>query len=588
MNETTALHSYRKVESATDKKAIIRNNILPFYANPARAGQQPQDEPDGITACYERLSQEDKNEGESNSIANQKRILERYCKEHGYTPFRHYDEDDGYSGTTFNRPGFQRMLADIKAGKIARVIVKDMSRFGRDYLQVGMFTDILFPDFGVHFIAVNDGVDSTRGDNEFTAIRNVFNEMYARDTSKKLKATWQTKGKSGEHLCTRPPYGYRKDPQNKKKWLVDEEAAAVVQQIFALCVEGMGPSQIANRLKDQKILCPSAYFQSKGVKVPVKPPKDPCRWVNEAVSRILERLEYIGYTVNFKTVKPSYKQKKIVANDPEKWEIFEGTQEPIIEFETFMIVQNIRRGRRRITRSGEPGILSGLVYCGTCGGKMYQQRPNAKNKQGRFVCSTYSEDTSECTTHSIRNVVLEEIVLRHLREAIAYVGRFEDDFVREASDNAMREQTRETAKKRETLEKSEKRIAELDNVFKHLYEDNINGKLTDERFVKLSREYEAEQDELKAICEIIRKDLKVQEQKTRNVKSFIAATKKYTDLQALDAAVLREFIERIEIFEIDGQSRERRVHIVYNFIGAFDFGKPNQDEQSKPTAAHVA
>ena len=250
-----------KVLSAEVREAIS-NNVLQFYMRDQQ--QEAQDE--GITALYERLSQEDKLEGESNSIANQKKILERYCREHGITAYRHYDEDDGYSGTNFNRPGFQRMLADIKAGKIKRVIVKDMSRFGRDYLQVGFYTDMLFPDFGVHFVAVNDGVDSTRGENEFTAIRNVFNEMYARDTSKKIRATWQTKGKSGEHLTTIPPYGYMKDPDNKKKWVIDEEAAAVVQQIFALCVSGMGPTQIAKWLEKSEILNPTFYWLAKCIK----------------------------------------------------------------------------------------------------------------------------------------------------------------------------------------------------------------------------------------------------------------------------------------------------------------------------------
>ncbi|MFR8621046.1 recombinase family protein [[Ruminococcus] torques] len=241
-------------------REAISNNVLQFYVRDQQ--QEAQDE--GITALYERLSQEDKLEGESNSIANQKKILERYCRERGITAYRHYDEDDGYSGTNFNRPGFQRMLADIKAGKIKRVIVKDMSRFGRDYLQVGFYTDMLFPDFGVHFIAVNDGVDSTRGENEFTAIRNVFNEMYARDTSKKIRATWQSKGKSGEHLTTIPPYGYMKDPDNKKKWIIDEEAAAVVQQIFALCVSGMGPTQIAKWLEKAKSSIRTALLAVKG------------------------------------------------------------------------------------------------------------------------------------------------------------------------------------------------------------------------------------------------------------------------------------------------------------------------------------
>lgn len=268
-------------------RSAIRDNILFLIQD-----QEPQEE--GITALYERLSQEDKLDGESNSIANQKKFLERYCRDHGITAYRHYDEDDGYSGTNFNRPGFQRMLADIKDGKIKRVIVKDMSRFGRDYLQVGMYTDVLFPDLGVHFIAVNDGVDSTRGDNEFTAIRNVFNEMYARDTSKKIRATWQSKGKSGEHLTTIPPYGYMKDPEDKKKWIVDEEAAAIVQKVFSLCVDGLGPTQICRWLREHEVLCPSAYWISKGRKSPSKPPANPFDWVNETVSYMLERVDYLG------------------------------------------------------------------------------------------------------------------------------------------------------------------------------------------------------------------------------------------------------------------------------------------------------
>ena len=259
-----------------ETKTAIQNTVLQFYVH-----SQPQEEAEGITACYERLSQEDKLDGESNSISNQKRILEKYCRDHGYTAIRHYDEDDGYSGTNFNRPGFQRMLADIKAGKIKRVVVKDMSRFGRNYLQVGMYTEMLFPEYGVHFIAVNDGVDSVRGDSEFTAIRNVFNEMYAKDTSKKIRATWQSKGRSGEHLTTIPPYGYKKDPENKKRWIVDEEAAAVVQKIFALCMDGMGPTQIAKWLQENKVLSPVAYcYENENIlshfAICVGPPCRPC------------------------------------------------------------------------------------------------------------------------------------------------------------------------------------------------------------------------------------------------------------------------------------------------------------------------
>ena len=559
-------------------REAISNNVLQFYVRDQQ--QEAQDE--GITALYERLSQEDKLEGESNSIANQKKILERYCREHGITAYRHYDEDDGYSGTNYNRPGFQRMLADIKAGKIKRVIVKDMSRFGRDYLQVGFYTDMLFPDFGVHFVAVNDGVDSTRGDNEFTAIRNVFNEMYARDTSKKIRATWQSKGKSGEHLTTIPPYGYMKDPDNKKKWIIDEEAAAVVQQIFALCVSGMGPTQIAKWLEKSEILNPTFYWLSKGMKVgnKPKPGANPYKWTNETVSRMLEKIEYLGHTVNFKTRKQSYKSKKKLWNDPSEWVIFENTQPPIVEESVFLIVQNIRKSRRRPTKMGDMGIFSGLLYCAECGGKMYQCRAtNFTEEQKYFICSTYRKGKDLCTTHSIKNVVLYEIVLKNLREAIDYVTEHEAEFVQEAADSRLRERDAEFSRKRETLSKAETRIAELDNLFKHLYEDNVTGKLSDERFIKMSHDYELEQSNLKAMAEVLR-EVKQQEKQKTNVKAFISAVKKYTDMQQLDAAMLREFIDRIEVSHTDKKSKTREITIVYNFIGAFDFERAKEKAQN--------
>lgn len=565
-----------KVLSA-EVREVISNNVLQFYVR----DQQQDTQDEGITALYERLSQEDKLEGESNSIANQKKILERYCREHGITAYRHYDEDDGYSGTNFNRPGFQRMLADIKAGKIKRVIVKDMSRFGRDYLQVGFYTDMLFPDFGVHFIAVNDGVDSTRGENEFTAIRNVFNEMYARDTSKKIRATWQSKGKSGEHLTTIPPYGYMKDPDNKKKWIIDEEAAAVVQQIFALCVSGMGPTQIAKWLEKNEIYNPTAYSQAKGRPVTNKPTANPYKWTNETVSRTLERIEYLGHTVNFKTRKQSYKSKKKLWNDPSEWVIFENTQPPIVEESVFLIVQNIRRSRRRPTKMGDMGIFSGLLYCAECGGKMYQCRAtNFTEEQKYFICSTYRKGKDLCTTHSIKNVVLHEIVLRNLREAIEYVTQYEAEFIQEAADSRLRERDAEFSRKRETLSRAESRIAELDNLFKHLYEDNVTGKLSDERFIKMSRDYELEQENLKSMAEVLREEIKQQEKQKTNVKAFISVVKKYTDMQELDASILREFIDRIEVSHTDKKSKTREITIVYNFIGAFDFERAKEKAQN--------
>ena len=587
MSKTTFQRVTNNAPMSAETRALVRENVLQF-----RMQTQGQDEAEGFTACYARLSQEDKNDGESNSIANQKKILERFCKERGYNPIRHYDEDDGYSGTNFNRPGFQRMLADIKTGKISRVIVKDMSRLGRDYLQVGMYTDIVFPEFGVHFVAMNDGVDSTRGENEFAAIRNVFNEMFARDTSKKIRATWQSKGKSGEYLSTNPPYGYTKDPNDKKKWIVDEEAAAVVQKIFSLCVDGKGPTQIAKWLRENQVLTPSAYWASKGILKPTKPTQDPYRWVPRTVADMMERLEFLGHTVNFKTTKQSYKSKKTIYNDPNDWAIFENTHEPIIEESVFAIVQNLRQSRRRPTKMGDMGMFSGLLFCEDCGGKMYLCRTTYfKPEQEYYICSTYRHDREKCTTHTIRNVILEEIVLRNLREAIAYVTANEKDFIREAADVAIQERDRELAANKKALADADKRIAELDVIVKRLYEDNVTGKLTDERFIKLSRDYELEQDNLKAAAETMRQELKQQEQKKGNVKSFVDIAKKYTNLKALDATVLREFVDRIEISATEKWKKKetgRKIHIVYNFIGAFDFevatAQAETNEKDKKTA----
>lgn len=442
---------------------------------------------------------------------------------------------------------------------------------------------------------MNDGVDSTRGDNEFTAIRNVFNEMYARDTSKKIRATWQSKGKSGEHLTTIPPYGYRKDPENKGKWVVDPEAAAIVQKIFSLCVDGLGPTQIAKRLQESKVLNPTAYCRAHDLPTANKPTADPYKWTNETVSRTLERVEYLGHTVNFKTKKQSYKSKKKLWNDPSEWAIFENTQEPIISENVFLVVQNIRQSRRRPNKMGEMGMFSGLLFCADCGGKMYQCRTNEfKPEQQYFLCSTYRKDRSVCdNTHSIRNVALEKVVLQNLREAIEYVTQYKDDFIREAAESDMRMRDKALAQKKDTLVQAEKRIAELDLIFKRIYEDNISGKLTDERFIKLSRDYELEQDNLKATSKILREEVKQMEKSRTNVRSFIAVAKKYTDLTGLGTTILREFIDKILISENSGRKgrgagdKVQEIEIVYNFIGAFDFGRAARQAQINNEIAKV-
>jgi DNA invertase Pin-like site-specific DNA recombinase len=550
-------------------------NQIKLLCEVFRDNQKEQSEQEKITACYERLSQEDRNEGESNSIANQRNILESYCKSHGYTSIRHYDEDDGFSGTNFQRPGFQRMLADIKAGLINRVIVKDMSCLGRDYLQVGMYTDVVFQEYGVHFIAVNDGVDSTRGENEFTAIRNVFNEMFARDTSKKIRATWQSKGKSGEKLNVIPPYGYLKDPNDKKTWLVDEEAAAVVQKIFALCVEGKGPAQIAKHLQQQKILNPTAHHTQQGTPTNGRLTKDPYKWSCSAISNILERLDYLGHTVNFKTSVKSFKDRKTLHNDPAKWAVFENAHPAIIDENVFEVVQNLRKTRKRPTRQGEMGLFSGLAFCADCGAKMYLSRANTQKTQvENYVCSNYRNHRDLCDSpHQIRSAALKEIILKNLREAIAYVSRYEGEFIREAAEKTMQAHDKGLSADKQALVRAEKRVDELDGIIKRLYEDNLSGKLTDERFMKFSRDYESEQEKLKTAIEAMRCEVNQREQKRINTKHFIAAAKKYTDIKDLDGAVLREFISKIEISATPKYSKKqpRAIGIEYNFIGDFDF-----------------
>jgi len=457
-----------------------------------------------------------------------------------------------------------------------------MSRFGRDYLQVGMYTEIMFPEHDIHFIAVNDGVDSTQGDNEFTPFRNIINEWYAKDTSKKIRAVMKVKGNAGEHLTVLPPYGYIKSSDDKKQWVKDEEAAQVVYEIGLYIMDGLGPSQIARKLTERKILTPAAYYASKGRTTNVTKKGSPYAWDSSTIADIMDRWrEYLGHTVNFKTRKKSYKSKKKLWNDPSEWVIFENTQPPIVEESVFLIVQNIRRSRRRPTKMGDMGIFSGLLYCAECGGKMYQCRAtNFTEEQKYFICSTYRKGKDLCTTHSIKNVVLHEIVLRNLREAIEYVTQYEAEFIQEAADSRLRERDAEFSRKRETLSRAESRIAELDNLFKHLYEDNVTGKLSDERFIKMSRDYELEQENLKSMAEVLREEIKQQEKQKTNVKAFISVVKKYTDMQELDASILREFIDRIEVSHTDKKSKTREITIVYNFIGAFDFERAKEKAQN--------
>ncbi len=528
-----------------------------------------------ITALYCRLSQDDKQEGDSNSIINQKKILKKYALDRGYTNIQFYI-DDGVSGTTFNRAGFQSMIADVETGKVKRVIVKDMSRLGRDYLQVGMYTEIFFPEHDVHFIAVNDGVDSNQEDNEFTPFRNIINEWYAKDTSKKIRAVKRSKGMAGEHIGSHPPYGYMKNPENKKEWIIDEEAAEVVREIFRLCVEGYGPTRIAHILTERKILCPTYYALEKGGKPRTALPADKFTWNGPVVAKILDRMDYLGHTVNFKTHVKSYKVHKTIYNSPDQWKVFEGTHEAIIDKETFEIVQKIRASKRRPTRMGEMPMFSGLLYCADCGRKLsFHRKADEPAEKHHYLCENYRSNTANCTMHYIRNVVVERIVLENLKEVIQYVSNYEDEFVRMVMDSDMRQRNRELSQKKKRLSEVQKRIGELDTIFQRIYEDNIIGKLSDERFMKMSKGYEDEQHILQVEADEIQSELHQEEKKSVDVKRFLAIVKKYTDLTELTPEILREFIDKIIVHAPDKSSGRRlqEIEIIYNHIGEFDRSK---------------
>ena len=531
--------------------------------------------PDNITALYARLSQEDALDGESNSIANQKKILLKYAKDNGF-PNPTFFIDDGVSGVTFDRPGWNEMIRLSEAGKVKTVIVKDMSRMGRDYLKVGYYTESFFVERDIRYIAINDGVDSEKGDNEFTPFRNLFNDFYARDTSKKIRAVMRSKGNAGEHLCTNPPYGYRKDPDDKKKWIVDEEAAAVVKKIFDLCIAGKGPMQIAKALTADKVLTVKAYYAKRDGKAM---PDNLYRWDYKSIAGILERPEYTGCTVNFKTYSKSHKLKKRLQNAPENYRIFPNTQPAIIEEQVFERVQKLRANKRRPTKTGRQGLFSGLLYCADCGEKLYFCTTNSFTpKQEHYVCSNYKSNTGTCSAHFIREETLKLFVLQRIFDVTAM---FFDDI--QSFQNMVYQQRFEEAEKavkrqKKELEQARKRIAELDRIFKRIYEDDINGTISHERFLKLSAEYEAEQKELTEFVKVEQAAVDTYEQDRMDFDSFAAVIRKYVGIRELTPTIVNEFVKKIIVHAPDKSSGHRRqkIEIVWNFIGELD-----QDEDKQ-------
>ena len=474
-----------------------------------------------ITALYPRLSHEDELSGESNSISNQKRILEAYAKQNGFTNLKWYT-DDGFSGANFQRPGFQSMLADIEAGLVGTVIVKDMSRLGRNYLQVGMYTEMIFPQKNVRFIAINDGVDSAQGENDFAPLRNIFNEWLVRDTSKKIRAVKRSKGMSGKPVTSKPVYGYLMDED--ENFIIDEEAAPVVKQIYSLCLAGNGPTKIARMLTEQQIPTPGTLEYRRTGSTRRYHPGYECKWAANTVVHILENREYTGCLVNFKTTTQSYKCSKIIYNSEDKQAIFENHHEQIIDRDTWERVQELRKQRKRPNRYDEVGLFSGILFCADCGSVMYQQRYQTdKRKQDCYICGSYKKRTADCTTHFIRTDLLTEGVTENLRKVTSYAAKHEARFMKLLTEQTEDGSKRRNAARKKELEAAEKRIAELSAIFKRLYEDSVIGHISDERFTELSADYEAEQKELKEKAAALQSELSKTLEATANAASHVCS-----------------------------------------------------------------
>ena len=525
------------------------------------------------TALYCRLSRDDDNEGDSNSIQHQKQILEKYAKDHSITNYKFYVYD-GYSGTSFNRPGFQEMLADIEAGYVDCVIVKDMSRFGRNYLEVGMYTEIMFPDKDVRFIAINDGVDSARDDNDFTPFRNIINEWYAKDTSKKIRAVFRAKGLSGKRLSTQTPYGYLKGENGQL--IEDTETAPVVRLIFRLAVEGNGPGKIARILREKQIVTPGTLEFHRTGRTSRYNPEFPYQWHESTVVNILEQKDYLGNTYNFKTTKKSYKSKKVIRNPEEKQVVFENTHVALIDQETWDLVQKARQSRRRPTKMGDMGMFSGMVYCADCGNKLHLCRTKSWDRSlDNYVCGTYKRRRGECSAHYIRSTVLETLVLDNLQKVIAYVRDYENDFVQQVTENKAAEQMQMLSVSKRQMEQQMRRIAEIDNIIKRLYEDNLNGKLSDSRFSKMSADYEQEQRTLENSNAELKCMVDTCEEQSLNIKSFLKCVRKYTEPCELTPDMLHELVEKIIVYAPDKSSghRTQQIDIYYNFVGKIPLSK---------------
>ena len=557
-----------------------------------------------ITALYERLSRDDEMVGDSNSIVNQKKMLEDYAKQNGYTNIEHFT-DDGYSGGSFDRPDWKRMVAGIEDGSIGTVIVKDMSRIGRDYLQVGFYTEVMFKEKEVHFIAIANGVDNQkRESSEFAPFLNIMNEWYIRDSSRKVTTVLRARGMEGKHTTNNAIYGYRKSEEDKNQWVIDEEAAEVVRRIYRMSLEGKGPYEIARILSEEQIERPSYYLAKRGLGTcrSNNNTATPYVWRGATVRDILSKPEYMGHTVNFRSYKESYKDKRAKKTPKADWVIFKNTQEAIVSEEMWNKVQELRKTVRRTDTVGEANPFTGLLYCADCGAKMYNHRGgagrarnwkgelNGKRRPDRdeYNCSTYNLSRQsydkQCSQHYIRTEVVRKLVLETIKAVSDYVITNEEEFINRIYSSSRDKQKESIKSLKRKIAQDTKRVNELNMLMKKLYEDNISGKLSDKRFEFMLSEFENEQDTLEISMENAKAEIEKYESDTVRADKFIELVKRYTDFSELTTPMLNEFVEKILVHEADYSSGERvqEVEIYLNFIGNFEL------PVKEPTAEEIA
>ena len=525
---------------------------------------------------YERLSRDDNLEGESYSIGNQKKLLTKVAKEKGYTNLIHF-LDDGISGVTMDRPDFVEMIQQLEQGRAAAVFVKDLSRLGRNYIEVGRLTEEFFPEHDIRLVAVSDNIDTAEGENELAPIRNLFNEWYARDISKKRRISNKIKGNAGEPMG-QPPYGYIKDPNNPKRWIVDDEAAQVVRRIYSMTLEGYGTEQIAAQLEKDEILTPRAYWLKKGIKRPGKGKQQPAtKWNSSTVTKILSLQEYCGDILNFKTYSKSYKNKKRLENDRENWVIFKDVHEPIIERSVFEQVQQ-KRGkiRKRRTNEGEHNMFSGLLVCADCGSNLHFHFNQGNPEIKYFNCSNYKGNRGSCTsTHYVRVDFLEQVVLGEIRRLTKFASLYEDEFLKAVIGHSQQAAETDRKLKEKELKALLARDEELDGLFERIYEDNVSGKLSDDRFAKMSRRYEDEQKELAEKIKKLRSEIEKQSSQAMTTGMFISLVRKYTCARKLTPWMLNELVEKIEVYNAEKIDSvwEQRLRIHYNCVGEITIPK---------------